>query len=400
MWNQISLLPDDPIFGLNILFAKDQHPQKVNLGIGAYKDSEGNPVILPSVHKAEQRLLEKRLNKEYPPMEGLPDFIHASMGLVFGRDHPILSDGRLVGIQTVGGTGALRIGAELVSQKCSKNVFLSNPTWPNHNQIFTFAGLNVSVYPYYDELTHSLDIASMAKAIQAMPKGSLIVLHGCCHNPTGVDPSPAQWQEISHLVKEQGLIPFIDLAYQGFAEDLETDAAAIRLFVADGHEMLVANSFSKNFGLYGERVGSLAIISNDQATSANVRSFVKQLIRSNYSMPPIHGAQIVTSILESESLRIEWENELRQMRRRIIDMRQNFVTGLHALQTPIDFSFINDQAGMFSFSGLNEKLVLLLREKFGIYTPLNGRINIAGLNQSNIDYVVDSISKVLATHET
>lgn len=400
MWSTISLLPDDPIFGLNALFLKDQHPQKVNLGIGAYKDAAGKPVVLNSVHTAEKLLLEKGLNKEYPPMEGLPEFIQASMALVFGKEHPILNDGRLVGIQSVGGTGALRIAAELVSQKCSKNVFLPTPTWPNHQQIFNFAGLKVSSFPYYNEKTHGLDMPFMVQAIKEMPPKSLIVLHGCCHNPTGVDPSLAQWQELSHLIKKQQLLPFFDLAYQGFAQNLEADTAGIRLFVADGHEMLVANSFSKNFGLYGERVGSLAIISQDAATSRNVKSFVKQLIRSNYSMPPIHGAQIVTTILKSESLRAEWEIELQEMRHRIITMRQALVAGLHVMQTPIDFSFINEQTGMFSFSGLNETQVLRLREHHGIYTPLNGRINIAGLNESNIDYVVHSISQSLASHET
>lgn len=400
MWNNITQVPDDPIFGLNTLFTQDPRPEKVNLGIGAYKDGGGQPVVLETVKKAESLLLNEHLNKEYPPMEGIPRFIQASAKLIFGADNPALAEGKIVTIQTLGGTGGLRIGAELIAEKCTKKVFFSAPTWPNHAQIFHFAGFSTGSYSYYDSKTHGLDFSGMKDSIVNIPKGSVIVLHACCHNPSGVDPSLQEWKELSSLIKKQGLLPFFDLAYQGFAKDLISDTAAIRLFISDGHDLLVSCSHSKNFGLYGERVGSLSVVSQNAENAPKIKSYLKQLVRSSYSMPPLHGARIATTILESDVLKKEWEKELQQMRQRIVDMRKALVNGLHQMKTPINFDFINRQSGMFSFSGLSEKQVLLLREKYGIYTPTSGRINVAGLNEHNIHYVVQSISKVINADET
>ncbi|CCB85068.1 amino acid aminotransferase [Parachlamydia acanthamoebae] len=395
MFNQIDLLPDDPIFGLNILFSQDTRPEKVNLGIGAYKDEWGNPVVLSSVRKAEQLLLEQKLDKEYPPMEGVVDFIQTSLKLVFGSNHFLLKDKRIAAIQSVGGTGALRIGAEFYKEIASGPVFLSTPTWPNHLQIFRSAGMQVNFYPYYSEETHGFDFDRMCAAIRTMPPKSLIILHACCHNPTGVDPTFEQWKILSELIKEHQLVPFFDFAYQGFGANLEQDAQAIRLFAEEGHEMFVASSYSKNFGLYGERVGTLAIVTPDASTALKVKSHLKQRIRSSYSMPPLHGARIVSTIVQSLSLQQEWLQELEKMRSRIRNIRKAFVNRLSEAYCALDFSFMNEQLGMFSFSGLDEKQVLALRDQYGIYTPLNGRINVAGLNSSNLDYVVQAVSQIV-----
>ncbi|MBS4167857.1 amino acid aminotransferase [Parachlamydia sp. AcF125] len=396
MFTHIDLLPDDPIFGLNLLFSQDPCPEKVNLGIGAYRDGCGKPVVLSSVRKAEYILWEQQLNKEYPPIEGDSDFVQVTLELIFGTDHPLLKQNRVAAIQSVGGTGALRIGAEFFREmSLSGFVFLPTPTWPNHLPIFKSAGLQVAFYPYYSDRAHAFDFAQMCEALTTMPARSLIVLHGCCHNPTGIDPTFEEWKILSHLIKERQLIPFFDFAYQGFGSDIEQDAQAIRFFANQGHEMLVASSYSKNFGLYGERVGTLVVITPDDLTRVKVKGHLKHRVRSSYSMPPLHGARIVSTILHSPSLRQEWVQELEKMRKRIADVRKSFVEGLLKASCQIDFSFMNRQLGMFSFSGLNEKQVLTLREKYGIYTPLNGRINVAGLNSSNLDYVVQAVNQIV-----
>lgn len=394
IFNGITLLPEDPILSLPIAFAADPHPQKINLGIGAYKSADGQSLVLTTIKKAETRVLQKQTNKDYAPIDGHPEFLKLSLQLLFGPD-PILDSGKIYAAQTVGGTGALRIGGELLAKNAGKHIFISQPSWHNHKSVFERAGLIVGSYPYFDPHTYTLDFEGMCQAIQNMPAGSTILLHGCCHNPTGVDPTIEQWKELSALIKKQQVIPFFDIAYQGFGQDLNKDAQAIRYFASEGHEMLVAYSYAKNFGLYGERVGFLALIMTQPETTPKVASHVKALIRSNYSSPPIHGSQIVTTILKSPDLYLDWETELKNMRDRINEMRTALIATLLVKGQGKDFSYLHQQHGLFSFCGLKPEQVHLLRQQKGIYIPSNGRLNIAGLNTQNIDYVAESLLSVL-----
>ena len=394
--DSLQLMPDDPILNLNVSFAADSRNNKVNLGVGSYKTGEGNPMVLSSVKKAEAILLEKNLNKEYLPIDGLKEFIQEALNVVYGNDFPALKNGEICGVQTIGGTGALRIGSEfLATRNISKTIFVSDPTWPNHKGIFSQVGLKVDVYPYYDQVAHKLDFAGMCESIKHMPKGSIILLHACCHNPTGIDPQFEQWKELSKLIKDQQLIPFFDFAYQGFGQGLEEDAKAVRYFAEQHHEMLVASSFSKNFGLYSERVGLLSIVTPNKETAVRVCSQLKSLIRCSYSTPPSHGVRIVKTILQDPALRKEWEQELANMCERIKEMRKALVGELLTRKNNKDFSFMNRQQGIFSYSGLDQDQVHRLRQENGIYMPSNGRINVAGLNWHNLNYVVDAILSVL-----
>lgn len=391
-FDTIELLPDDPILSLPIAFAADSNPNKVNLGIGAYQDAEGKSFVLMTVKKAEEMLLKKNLSKEYLPIEGNGSYIKESLKLLFG-DSDRIHKGEVFAAQTIGGTGALRLGGEFLTQELTKTIFLSDPTWPNHRVLFSRAGFRLESYAYYDEQRHVIDFKRMTAAIGAMPAGSAILLHACCHNPTGIDPTPEQWQELSHLIKQQNLIPFFDIAYQGFGKGLKEDAYPIRLFANEGHEMVVASSYSKNFGLYGERVGVLTVFTHGQEATKRVASQIKQIIRGNYSNPPLHGSRIVATILQSPELKKEWEQELSNMRDRVNEMRIALIAGL-AVKSSKDFSFLQKQLGIFSFCGLNKDQVHRLRQEKGIYMPANGRINVAGLNSKNVDYVVESIIAV------
>lgn len=390
LFDKLELLPSDPILSLSRQFAEDTHEKKANLGVGAYKDSEGRPVVLTAVRKAETMMLEKHLNKEYPPIQGHADFINESLKLIFGEK----KIGNIFGAQTIGGTGALRIGGDFLSQHITKKIYFSEPTWPNHTSIFARAGMGIGWYPYYDATNKRLDFSGMCEAIQKMEPNSAIMFQGTCHNPTGFDPSFEQWKELSELVKKQHLIPFFDFAYQGFGDDLDEDAKPIRYFVAQGHEMLVAGSYSKNLGLYGERVGTLSVVTQNKNLKDKVGSNIKQIIRGTYSMPPLQGARIVATILQSEELRKEWVHELTSMRERIKVMRGALVSGLIDKGHEDKFSFMNQQRGMFSFSGLNQEQVRRLKKEYNIYMPKNGRVNIAGLNR-NMDYVIKSIVSVI-----
>lgn len=393
LFTEISKLPDDPILSLILIFAADKNPKKVNLGIGAYRDDSGNPFILECVRKAEKTLLENGFNKEYLPIEGLSGYREEVSKLLLG---PALHKApHHFTAQTVGGTGALKIAGEFIFRKGIKEIYLPENTWPNHKLIFSNIGFRLPTYPYYDATKHRLTFSDMWKAFKKIPAKSIVLLHACCHNPTGMDPTKEQWQELSKLMHEHQLIPFFDIAYQGFGDGVDEDAYAIRHFVEQGHECLIANSFSKNFGLYGERVGSLTAIIKEKEAAHNIGSHFRQLIRSNYSNPPSYGARIVTTILQSKELLEIWIKELTMMRERIKAMRQALAEGLNAHQVPLDMSFFNDQRGIFSYTGLSENQVHTLREKYSIFLTKDGRANIAGLNNSNLEYVVDAFSAVM-----
>lgn len=393
-FNDIPQLPEDPILGLPILFNADIRPKKINLGIGAYKTAEGLPLVLTSVRKAEQSLLQKQFNKEYLPIEGDAEFLRYSLALLFGTDCLPIQSGQFFTAQTVGGASALRIAGEFLVKHVSKLIFIPQPTWTNHRQIFEMANLKVGSYPYIDNQTTLLDFKGLVNAIRNIPKRSIILLHGCCHNPTGIDPTFEQWKELSHLIKLQQLIPIFDMAYQGFGDDLDKDAQAIRYFANEGHEMFVAYSFSKNFGLYGERVGFLTVCCSKKEIVPKIGSQIKALIRGNYSNPPIHGARIVATILKSLELSSEWKMELRNMRERIQEMRKSLVSSL-LVGTDKNFSFILQQKGLFSFLGLTAEQVLRLRHDYAIYMSDNGRINNAGITIQNIPEITKAISAVI-----
>ncbi len=379
--------PEDPIFGLNTAFRNDPRPNKVNLGVGAYRTSEGNPYILPSVREAEHLVWEKKLNKEYLPIDGDPDFCCFAAGLVLGTTHKV----PLYAAQTLGGTGALRIGGEYLAMNGPKTIFLPNPTWPNHKGVFTRAGLKVETYPYFDKARHIIDFDGFCVSLSSMPSGSIVLLHACCHNPTGTDLTSEQWHQVSELIRRHSLIPFFDFAYQGFGEGIEADAQAIRYFTQQGIECLVAYSFAKNFGLYSERVGLLLVVTKDQSAADLVGRQIKTVIRTNYSNPASHGARIVSTILQSYALKQQWELELASMRQRVGDMRIALVEGVKA-----DPMLLN-QRGLFTFGLLDSEQVGYLRDQFAIYLPDDGRINVAGLNASNLNYVVEAIMALAKT---
>jgi aspartate/tyrosine/aromatic aminotransferase len=394
-FNDIPQLPDDPILGLPIAFAADPRPNKINLGVGSYKTAEGYPLVLNSVRKAESLLVQKHLTKEYLPIEGDAEFLRYALQLLLGTESNLWQSGRFFAAQTVGGASALRIGGEFLAKLVSKTIFLSQPSWSNHKSIFEKSGLNVGSYPYFDPKTHLLDYQGMLEAIKNMPPGSVILLHGCCHNPTGIDPTFEQWKELSNLIKKQRLIPFFDIAYQGFGQGLDEDAQSIRYFINEGHEMLIAYSFSKNFGIYGERVGFLTVISSQADQVPRIGSQIKNLIRGNYSNPPLHGARIVSTILKSHELTLEWTTELGNMCERVKEMRKALIAALLVHGQDRNFTYMHQQNGLFSFSGLNPEQVQALRKEKAIYMPSNGRINIAGLNTQNVSYVAEALLSVI-----
>ncbi len=389
-FDKVEMAPADPILGINAAFKADPRPNKVNLSIGAYKTDDLQPLVLPAVRKAEQRIVADNLDKEYLPQDGNPEYVKHSIKLVFGTD----IDG-IFGAQAPGGTAGVRIAGEFLVQIGSQVIYIPDPTWANHNQVFTRAGLEVASYPYYDADRKEFTRAQMIKAIKSMPSGSPILLHACCHNPTGIDPNPEDWKELSTVIKAQGLLPVFDFAYQGFGQGVAEDAMAVRHFLSEGHQMLVANSYSKNFGLYGERTGGFYAVTGDTESVKKVRSQVMRIIRANYSNPPVHGSRIVATVLASETLRQEWEAALAGMRNRTSGMRKALADSLKAGGSRMDFSFMYGQKGMFSYSGLSKAHVDRLREAYAIYMPSNGRINVAGLSPRNLDYIVQAILAVL-----
>ena len=396
MFESISAAPADPILGLADLFRADDRPHKINLGIGVYKDETGNTPVLTSVKKAEQYLLENETTKNYLSIDGLADFARCTQELLFGAENPLIAAGRARTAQTPGGTGALRVAADfLATQTTVKRVWVSNPSWPNHKNVFNAAGLEVCEYAWYDAENHQLDFDGMLAALQEAKAGDVVLFHGCCHNPTGIDPTAEQWSQLAQLSQAKGWLPLFDFAYQGFARGLNEDAEGLRIFAASHQELIVASSYSKNFGLYNERVGAITLVAADAATAATAFSQVKYTIRANYSNPPAHGAAVVATILSNQALRTIWEQELTDMRQRIQRMRQLFVNTLAEKGATRDFSFIIQQNGMFSFSGLTKDQVIRLRDEFAVYAVNSGRVNVAGMTPDNMSALCEAIVAVL-----
>ncbi len=396
MWKNIQPAPPDSILGLTEQFKKDKNPAKVNLGVGVYKDNSGNTPILGVVKKAEQRLFEQQTSKSYLPISGDSAYGRAVQRLILGEDSQIIHSARGMTVQAPGGTGALKVGADLLKRfNPQATVWVSSPTWANHNGIFGDAGFEINSYGYYNPESKDLDFDLMCKDLSRIPAGDIVVLHTCCHNPSGVDPHHDQWDEVVRIADKQGWMPFLDFAYQGFGAGVSEDRYAVEQFAATGNDFLVASSFSKNFGLYNERTGALTIICPSSAEAQVAMSHVKTVIRTNYSNPPAHGGLTAAIILDDEQLYQEWLVELGDMRDRIKEMRRALVKGLADCGVDEDFSFIERQRGMFSFSGLSDEVVNRLRTEKSIYMVGGGRINLAGLTTSNIDYVCTSIAAAL-----
>ena len=390
------MAPRDPILGLNEAFNADTRTTKVNLGVGVYCNEEGRIPLLRAVIEAETIRVAQHASRGYLPIDGIAAYDQAVQKLLFGNDSPLISAGRVITTQAVGGTGALKIGADFLKQLLPNAVVaISDPSWENHRALFETAGFPVQNYRYYDAATHDVNRAGMLEDLNALPNGSIVILHACCHNPTGVDLTPADWNNVLEVVKAKGHVPFLDMAYQGFGDGIDEDAAAVRLFAESGLTFFVSSSFSKSFSLYGERVGALSIISESKEESARVLSQVKRVIRTNYSNPPTHGASIVAAVLNSPELRAQWEAELAEMRLRIRGMREQMVSLLAEKAPQRDFSFVGRQRGMFSYSGLTTEQVHRLRNEFGIYALDTGRICVAALNQSNIKAVTEAIVQVI-----
>ncbi|HIF6625298.1 aspartate/tyrosine/aromatic aminotransferase [Serratia ureilytica] len=396
MFEKITAAPADPILGLTDIFRADARPNKINLGIGVYKDETGKTPVLTSVKKAEQYLLENETTKNYLGIEGIPAFASCTQELLFGKESPIVADRRARTAQTPGGTGGLRVAADFIANQTSaKRIWISNPSWPNHKNVFSAVGLEVLEYAYYDAANHALDFDGLLNSLKQAQAGDVVLFHGCCHNPTGIDPTPEQWAKLAELSVANGWLPLFDFAYQGFANGLEEDAQGLRIFAAKHKELIVASSYSKNFGLYNERVGACTIVAADAETADRAFSQVKAAIRANYSNPPSHGAAVVATILGNDALRAMWEQELTDMRQRIHRMRQLFVNTLQEKGAQQDFSFIIQQNGMFSFSGLTKEQVLRLREEFGVYAVNSGRVNVAGMTPDNMAPLCEAIVAVL-----
>lgn len=390
------MAPRDPILGVTEAFNADTNPNKVNLGVGVYCDDDGKVPILESVRRAEQKLAQTPLPRNYLPIDGLPAYDSAVQKLVFGADSAALRDGRVVTVQTLGGTGGLKVGADLLRRVNGQaGVWISDPSWENHRALFEYAGFTVETYPYYDAASHGVNFEAMTASLRKLRPGSVVVLHACCHNPTGVDLSPEQWERVIEVVNGAGLVPFLDIAYQGFGDGLDADAWAVRRFSEACPVVLVASSFSKSLSLYGERVGALSVVTENRDEAARVLSQLKRVIRTNYSNPPTHGGQTVASVLTTPELRALWEQELGEMRERIKTMRRQLVEKIRSIRADFDLSFIIRQRGMFSYSGLTKEQVHRLRNEYSIYAIDSGRICVAALNSRNIDYVARAIASVL-----
>ncbi|NYT61117.1 aspartate/tyrosine/aromatic aminotransferase [Alcaligenaceae bacterium] len=397
LFETVELAPRDPILGLNEQYNADPRTGKVNLGVGVYYDDEGRLPLLKAVRKAEIARIEAASARGYLPIEGIAGYNKGAQTLLFGADSALMASGRALTAQALGGTGALKLGADFLKQLLpASKVVISNPSWENHRALFERAGFTVDTYPYYDAASHGLNFAGMLAGLKALPEQTIVVLHACCHNPTGVDPSLEQWQQIVQVVKENNLVPFLDIAYQGFGDGLEEDAAVVRLFAEHDLTMLISSSFSKSFSLYGERVGALTLVSSSQDETARVLSQLKRVIRTNYSNPPTHGGTVVSMVLNTPELYTLWSTELASMRERIRNMRIQLVAKLKEHGIKQNFDFILKQRGMFSYSGLTAAQVDRLRDEFGVYAVSSGRICVAALNNGNIDYVAESIAKVLA----
>lgn len=396
LFSSVQLAPKDPIFGLTEAYTADQRPGKVNLGVGVYYTDEGKVPLLRAVLEAEREVVAKEAPRAYIPIEGPNPYNSAVQNLLFGKDSALIQAGRVVTAECLGGTGALRVGGDFVKRlEPNSPAAISSPSWENHRGIFEAAGYTVLDYTYFDPKTRGVDFDGMVKSLESFPVKTLVILHACCHNPTGADLTKDQWKTIISICQQKQLIPFLDIAYQGFADGIEEDGAAVRMFADSGMSFFVSSSFSKSFSLYGERVGALSIVTQSKEESARVLSQLKRVIRTNYSNPPTHGAAIVATVLNSPKLRQMWEDELAQMRDRIKSMRHGLKEKLAAAGISHDFSFIEAQRGMFSYSGLTADQVAKLQEQDAIYALSTGRICVAALNSKNIDRVAQAIARVL-----
>lgn len=396
LFSPVEMAPRDPILGLNEAFNADPRAEKVNLGVGVYYDENGKVPLLRAVQAAEEARVAEYAPRTYLPMEGLAPYDLAVQKLLLGTDSPLLTSGRLVTAQSLGGTGALKLGADFLYRLAGKRlVAISDPSWENHRSLFETAGYEVVTYPYYDPATHGLNLQGMLQGIDALPEGSVVLLHACCHNPTGVDLNAEQWKQVIEVVRKRGHVPFLDIAYQGFGDNLEEDALAVRLFAEADLPCLIASSFSKSFSLYGERVGALTLVTATPEEGERVLSQLKRVIRTNYSNPPTHGAKVVAAVLNSADLHAMWVEELAEMRVRIKHMRQALAEKLRAAGVQQDVSFIEQQRGMFSYSGLTREQVERLATESAIYAVGSGRICVAALNHRNIDLVANAMAKVM-----
>ena len=393
---QVPMAPADPILGITEAFVADQNPKKVNLGVGVYTDDAGKVPLLECVRRAESERLKSAPPRNYLPIDGLAAYDRAVQELVFGKDFAALKEKRIVTVQALGGTGGLKIGADFLKRVSpSSEVWISDPSWENHRQLFEAAGFTVKSYPYYEPKSHGLDFAGMRKTLSALPAGAIVVLHACCHNPTGVDLIGEQWSEILSIVQGRGLTPFLDLAYQGFADGLDADAYPARLFAGAMTPVFLSSSFSKSFSLYGERVGAFSLVTASAEEAARVLSQLKRIVRTNYSNPPGHGSQLVAAVLASPELRAQWEQELGVMRDRIKRMRLELASNIKKHAPRADFGFILAQRGMFSYTGLSREQVQRLRKEYSIYAIETGRICVAALNSGNVEHVAQAIAKVI-----
>jgi aromatic-amino-acid transaminase len=392
----VEMAPRDPILGLNEQFNADPNPAKVNLGVGVYTDENGKLPLLACVKAAEAQLVEAARARGYLPIDGIAAYDKAVQHLVFGEGSPLLAAGRVATVQALGGTGGLKVGADFLKKlEPNAKVLISDPSWENHRALFTNAGFTVETYPYYDAAKKGVDFDAMLAALNAAPAGTIVVLHACCHNPTGYDITMAQWEAVIETVKTRQLVAFLDMAYQGFGDGITEDGAVVGRFAAAGIDFFVSTSFSKSFSLYGERVGALSVVCESKAETARVLSQLKIVIRTNYSNPPTHGAQVVATVLSTPALRQQWESELAGMRNRIKAMRTALVENLKAAGVKQDLSFITTQRGMFSYSGLTKPQMERLRSEFGVYGVDSGRICVAALNEKNLGYVAECIAKVV-----
>ncbi|MEO1228293.1 MAG: amino acid aminotransferase [Myxococcota bacterium] len=396
MFDHLQPVPPDPILGLTTAFAQDPNPKRVNLGVGVYRDDRGRTPTLAAVRAAEARLLEEDAPKTYLPITGAAEYGAHVQRLLFA-DGPIVQEGRAVTAHSPGGTGGLRVVGDFVRKhRPGARIWVSTPTWANHHGVFGAAGLDIVDYPYLDAATHGLDFSGMMSALSKAPEGDIVLLHGCCHNPSGIDPSPGQWEELAGVLVDRSLVPLFDVAYQGFGAGLEEDVAGLRTVAGRSPELFVVSSFSKNFGLYNERVGAVTLVARDRTKATAAKGHLERVIRTNFSNPPRHGEAVVLTILDDETLTAAWTEELAAMRGRIAGMRQAFVEGLQGAGISRDFGFINAQNGMFSMSGLSRAQVDALRDEHSIYIVGSGRINVAGLTTETLDYVCEAMAKVLA----
>lgn len=395
-WSNVQQGPPDAILGVTEAFKRDQNPQKINLGVGAYRDDNGKPYVLPSVIQAENQLTKKNLDKEYAPISGISDFCNEAIKLALSNESPVIKDKCYASVQSISGTGALRVGGEFLQRYAPlKTIWVPIPTWGNHGQIFKFSGLEVKTYRYYDPKTCGLDFAGMVQDLSSVPSGSVILLHACAHNPTGVDPKLEQWKELSALFKSKNLFPFFDMAYQGFASgDVNRDAVAVRSFLSDGHQIALAQSFAKNMGLYGERVGLFSLTTSDKDEADRIMSQLKIIVRGMYSNPPIHGARIVSEILSNSQLRDQWTVEVKGMADRIITVRDQLKGLLAKEGSTRNWEHITDQIGMFCYTGLSKDHVKKLIDEHSVYLTNDGRISMAGVTTKNVGYLASAMHKV------